>query len=151
MAKSAIGGKLLIFQAGSGLFFVRLSVWDGARIGIVGGIVPRGTVGALGPELLNVPRGTKCTVAWGIDYTLELLCFEFRGSHLCYRVVHLYPTLAVMDRNADPLRLRSPPQRRRPVAGDPGFHPSDEDLSLGTPVRFAQDDGEGGGAPGIIA
>src|ERR1035437_3590326 len=28
-----------------------------------------------------------------------------------------------------------PPQRRRPVAGDPGlFHPSDEDLSLGTPA-----------------
>jgi hypothetical protein len=29
---------------------------------------------------------------------------------------------------------RTPPQRRRPVAGDPGHHPSDEDLSLGTPA-----------------
>ena len=28
-----------------------------------------------------------------------------------------------------------PPQRRRPVAGDPGSHPSDEDLSLGTPAE----------------
>ncbi len=31
--------------------------------------------------------------------------------------------------------LLLPPQRRRPVAGDPGNHPSDEDLSPGTPER----------------
>ena len=31
-------------------------------------------------------------------------------------------------------RQGPPPQRLRPVAGDPGFHPSDEDLSLGTPA-----------------
>ena len=31
--------------------------------------------------------------------------------------------------------LLLPPQRRRPVAGDPGDHPSDEDLSPGTPER----------------
>src|ERR1035437_2777364 len=35
---------------------------------------------------------------------------------------------------APPSPRPSPPQRRRPVAGDPGFHPSDEDRSLGTPV-----------------
>ena len=27
-----------------------------------------------------------------------------------------------------------PPHGRRPVRGDPGFHPTDEDLSVGTPV-----------------
>src|ERR1035437_6415476 len=34
---------------------------------------------------------------------------------------------------APPSPRPSPPQRRRPVAGDPGFHPSDEDRSLGDP------------------
>jgi hypothetical protein len=28
-----------------------------------------------------------------------------------------------------------PPQRHGPVAGDPGFHPSDMDPSLGTPAQ----------------